>query len=835
MTAPPLPDLLFFESITADQGVLVGGKGLSLGLMANAGLPVPPGFVITTPAYRRLHAQGVRAEEAFAQQLREAYHRLGAGRVAVRSSAIAEDSADASFAGQQETILGVPDEAALLDAVERCWQSLHTDRARHYRLRQGVADDQLAMAVVVQRLVNAEVAGVLFTRDPNDASGQCMLAEASWGLGEAVVSGKVTPDRFAIDRQTGEVRHRQRGVKRIRVTPEGEEPVPAELQDSYCLDDKALSALAELGRQVESFYGEARDVEWAYAEGRYYLLQARPITTATAVEREQVRQEVIASLKAKADPQGTVWARYNLSEVLPAPTPMTWAVVSRLLAADGGFGAMYRDLGMTPDPDLGSRSAFDLVAGRPMVNLSRLPRMQSPRPVFEYPFAQFKANPQRALDPQPVLNPLRGGVLRGLLRLPWTIAELARWGRAIRRAEQGFPQQFQALRVKTQALAASLMARDRSQDDPPSLLQQLNEAIQAFLAFARDSLKPTLFAQHAWQGLVELLKPKVGEEQARLAAGELSLGARPPEDADLAGAIEALGAGQLDRASFLARFGHRGPNEMELAQPRWQEQPEQLDLIVKQRPQAHEASGDPLARWDSLAKEAALTPAQSQQGREMLTRMRLYFGLREAGKNDLLRLYAVIRRILLELDQRFRLDGGIFFLTLDDLPGLLCGEDVRVRIPVARRRRQIELSLEVPAVVFSDDLEAIGRPPPELAEAESLSATPLSFGVAEGPALVLTEPVLADDDQGYILVCPSTDPGWVPLFMRAKGLVMEMGGVLSHGAIVAREFGLPAVAGLPDATRRLRTGQRLRVDGGRGIVTVLEPAASHELTDSSRR
>jgi pyruvate,water dikinase len=184
--------------------------------------------------------------------------------------------------------------------------------------------------------------------------------------------------------------------------------------------------------------------------------------------------------------------------------------------------------------------------------------------------------------------------------------------------------------------------------------------------------------------------------------------------------------------------------------------------------------------------------------------------------------YAVVRRALLELDRRFALNGGIFFLTPDDLPELLEGQDVSGKVAAARKKRQTELSLEVPPVLFSDDLDAIGRALPEPAGGDKLEGVPLSAGVAEGPALVLTEPTAAPPGEGgYVLVCPSTDPAWVPLFVKAKALVMETGGVLSHGAIVAREFGLPAVAGLPGATERLKTGQPLRVDGGRGTVTVL--------------
>ena len=417
----------------------MGGKGLSLGKTATAGLPVPAGFVVTTQAYRRAADRGLRSDPGLVRAITGAYESLGGGAVAVRSSATAEDAADTSFAGQQETILGVTGDDALIDAVERCWRSLFTDRAVAYRARQNVDAAALAMAVVVQRLVPADAAGVLFTRDPLDAAGGRMLAEAAWGLGEAVVSGRVQPDRFTLDYNTGSVLSRALGSKAVRVSATGEEHVPPEQQRQFCLSDTALSQLAELGRRVEAFYGDPRDVEWAYAGGTFHLLQARPITVAGAAEREQVRQAIIAGLKAAAEPKGTVWVRYNLSEVLPEPTPMTWAVVQRLLAADGGFGEMNRDLGAKPDPALGGLSGFDLVASRPMANLSRLPRMQFARPPFEYPLGAYKKEPRKALDPKPELNPLAGqGCALGVLALPGVVMNLTRLMNTTRKQAETF-------------------------------------------------------------------------------------------------------------------------------------------------------------------------------------------------------------------------------------------------------------------------------------------------------------------------------------------------------------------------------------------------------------
>ena len=820
-----MPDLLFFEEISDAGALLVGGKGLSLGKAARAGLPVPAGFVVTTQAYRRLAERGVRSDPGFMRGVLHAYETLGSGPVAVRSSATAEDAADASFAGQQETALGVRGHDPLLDAIERCWRSLFTERAVAYRAKQNVDGSGLAMAVVVQKLVPAEAAGVLFTRDPLDPDGTRMLVESAWGLGEVVVSGRVQPDRFALARETGAVLTRALGSKAVRVVAGVEEHVPPDLQRQFSLSDPALADLADLGRKVEAFYGDARDVEWAYAGGRFALLQARPITAAGAAEREQVRKVVIADLRAVTHARKTVWVRYNLSEVLPEPTPMTWGVVQRLLGADGGFGAMNRDLGAQPDPALGSLSAFDLVAGRPMTNLERLPRMQFSRPPFEYPLDEYKRDPRKALAPKPVLSPLAGaGCVLGVLSLPGTVVRLNRVMKATRQASEGFAQRFEQETAPAFARsAAQALAQRWSGCEPDALLIEFNAWVQrALVDFARESLKPTVFADLAWSEAFELLKPKLGDERARAAVGELSLGAAPPGGANLPEAVRDLASGHLSRADFLQQFGHRGPNEMELAQPRWSEAPHELDKLVRG---ARTRERPPLpADPGAVADEAKLTGPFRDQLITKVRRLRTYLGLREAGKHYLLMGYAVIRRALVELDRRFGLSGGIFFLAPFDLPDLIKGKDLSAKIAAARKRRQTELSLEVPPVLFSDNLEAIGRPLPVPEGADSLEGVALSAGVAEGPALVLTEPTAAPPAGGYILVCPSTDPAWVPLFVSAKGLVMETGGVLSHGAIVAREFGLPAVAGLPGATQQIKTGQKLRVDGARGAVTLLGEA-----------
>src|SRR4051812_22106542 len=253
-------DLLPFEEISESSAEQVGGKGFSLARTLAAGLPVPSGFVVTADAYRTMNGKEFPTE--FQYSLERAYTKLGGGAVAVRSSALGEDGTETSFAGQMTTILGVRGMPALIEAIQTCWTSLHTERAKAYRQQQGLGDNAV-MAVVVQQLVTAEVAGVAFTHDPNDANGERMAIEAAWGLGEVVVSRRVTPDRYTVRFNDGSVQDRHARMNDVRITADGEERITPDLQALFCLSDSQLGQLAELGRKVEAFYGAPRDIEWA--------------------------------------------------------------------------------------------------------------------------------------------------------------------------------------------------------------------------------------------------------------------------------------------------------------------------------------------------------------------------------------------------------------------------------------------------------------------------------------------------------------------------------------------------------------------------------------------
>jgi pyruvate,water dikinase len=822
-----MTEIRTFQQIDPQDIAAVGGKAMNLALMARAGLPVPPGFCISTAAFCRLRGKSPADDAQLFAAIMEKVRELGIGPLAVRSSAAAEDGTLASFAGQQETILGVFGESQVLDAITRCWASLESERAVAYRTRHRIDDSQLAMAVIVQRLVASDVAGVLFTRDPFDPAGARMLVEASWGLGESVASGRITPDRFHLERETGKILEQHVHKKTAMLTTEGAQPVPPEKQSIACLEEHQLRLLAELGRKVEAYFEDGRDIEWAWAQGRLWLLQARPITAADSCEREQVRCEEMQALAARAAPPGTVWSRFNLFEVLPEPTPMTWALVRWLMSGQGGYGMMYRDLGAKPDPTVDEEGIFDLVCGRPYCNLTREPRMQFGYLPLEHPFSVLKADPQKAIYPQPVFN-LGPVDWRLLFSIPWITLKLARHKKRIRNLSRSFASQFRDHILPRFLLSLeNFTGQDLPNMEPGQLLDVFSSLVQLVLIdFARDSLKPAALAAASLTSLKLALTKSLSEDRTRSALAELSGGAQLDPEADLPAALCLLRIGKLSRTEFLQQFGHRAGQEMELAQPRWAEDSASVDwLLASAASSDRSILPDPLhveATCERIASEAKLTASQIAELKAECKRLHQYLGVRETAKHYWMKGYALIRRVLVEMDRRQNLNGGIFYLLPEELPRLLAGkEDFASLIRQRRRRRAVALSLEAPPVIFSDDLEAIGRPS-EVTTAGSFQGIPLSAGAAEAPALVLHEPSQASvPSEPYILVCPSTDPAWVPLFLHARGLVMGTGGVLSHGAIVAREFGLPAVAGLPDILRQIQTSQRIRVDGNTGKVTLL--------------
>ncbi|MCS7167759.1 MAG: PEP/pyruvate-binding domain-containing protein [Gemmatales bacterium] len=888
-TATAANGWLVFDTDGPQDVALVGGKGASLLELAQAGLSVPPFFVVTTRAWQavrnteQLAATPHSVPAALHELIAGAYERLGQGCVAVRSSAVAEDSAEASFAGQQETILGVVGLEAVLQALVRCWASAQSEQARVYRQVRGMgltisnpcaselasgssvhecgntsaSSDEFPMAVVVQRLIEAEVAGVLFTRDPTDPTGNHLLVEAAWGLGEGVVSGRVMPDRYRVRRDDGYLVQKEIAEKPIRVGRHGVEPVPEEMRSRPCLTEAQLAELARLARQVESYFGQPRDVEWAFAEGKLWVLQARPITTLTAWEREAYRQGEIARLRQLADPRGTVWARYNLAESLTLPTPMTWAVLRHFMSGRGGYGQLLRDLGFDPDPRLDEVGFLDLVCGRPYVNLSREPLCYFRHFPMWYPYAALRNNPSLALYPKPQLDRCRLS-WRFWWHLPMTFWKMLRQAVRLNRLAEELPallrqEVYPALRREVEAARGESFSglSDRALWERFCYWQE-----RTLFSFARQALRPTVVLGHLLGTLEQLLRKRVPGAEAGQLVRQLIVGVRPDPEADLAGALQRLARGLCSLESFLEQFGHRGEQELELAQPRWREVPETLLYLSRALnssggevlvPDSNQFMQDWEAQWDALARRCGWTDTEAKTVRPIVERARDCAALRETSRHYLLLGYELLRQCLLELGRRWHLGKDIFYLTPEEIAPIVgaCQKpldsgsisptaesdsqtvkkswaDWCQTIRQRRRERQLAQTWEIPAVLFSDDLECLGQLP-TAPSGPTLRGIAVSPGIGEGPAWVLRtpRPETHSIPRGYVLVCPSTDPAWVPLFLNASALVMETGGILSHGAIVAREFGLPAVVGITEACQRFQTGQRLRVNGNTGEVQIL--------------
>jgi len=691
-----------------------GAKAHQLGRLLAAGEKVPDGFCLL--AHSDLN-EAVRAWQELLQ----------GQPVAVRSSSAREDGAVQSYAGQFLTVLQVDSEAALREAVQKVRSSIGSG------------------GVLIQPMLPARTAGVIFTADPTAGEAAARI-EATAGLGEALVSGRVRPSVWRV----------QEGSVQL-------------LDGSPCLSEVEIHQLMAAAGRAQALLGGELDLEFAFTQDQQpWILQARPIT-ARAEDVCQQQRQWAATLAA---PGGTVWSRHSVAETLPHPLPMTWAVMERLLSLKGAYGKLYRDLGYDPDPELQERPIVDLLCGRPYINLSREARLYFQDFPFAYPLAKLKADPRKASYPSPEvdLTQARPGFWR---KLPATLWKMFRAQSRLAHLQKHFAGELQnQIAPRFLQRIERLRAENLESYSSQQLCERLERVLQLVVDdFAGDSLKASAFAHLGAQG-----KPP------------RSIALDP--ETDLAGWMRRAAAGELELPELLTKIGHRANGEMELAQPRWLEIPQQLEAELK-------SMGECIA---------PARPATPQKGDEWLR-------LRESARHWLMFGWAEIRRTLLALDEALGLQGGVFWLRPEEL-----SRPDPDRIALRRRQHRQFQSIPCPAVLFSDDLEAIGRPPAAFpCGGQELLGTGLSWGVAEGLALVVERPdQVPAEARDYILVCPSTDPAYTAAMSRARGLVVETGGALSHGAIVARELGLPALANIP--IERIRSGQKLRLDGEKGTL-----------------
>ncbi|MDZ8119300.1 PEP/pyruvate-binding domain-containing protein [Pontiella agarivorans] len=802
--------LPLFQSTDVEQ---VGGKAVNLAKLMQAGLPVPDGFVITADAFRT-SADGL-VSSALADEIRTALAGLNGRRFAVRSSATAEDMAGASMAGQYDTFLNVQTAEEVIAAVEKCWSSVRSSRTEVYLSEYGIDLNEVAMAVVVQQQVSAEVAGVLFTVDPQNGSRENMLIEATWGLGEMLVSGEVQPDVICVSADADRVLSYDVAEKKYAIYPGGSgiEAVPEALRKQACLKFEQIARLRELGCRAEAHFGAPQDIEWAVEEGVVLMLQARPITTLAETDcYNRLLKETRDYLFQRLENGGGFWVRHNLGETLPHPTPLSWSLISHFMSGRGGFGTMHERLGFSPGAAVRNRSFLDRIGGEIYMDCSLMTEMFSDNYPFAYDPELLRRDPDAAQNP-PTLP-------KGRLRAIGDAAKLARKAASkIETRTETLDREFDEDYVpKVLAWSEKQEALNLPEFGNEELIQLWREQTETVLDdFGAMAFLPSMVEAVAMEELRQILNEELWNEEPDEVISTLCVGTVP--DRTMAGNLDLK---RLDTETWIEQYGFRAPAEFDLASPRWRERP---DEVVQLAAQLDDIDLEQVHRERTQAAEECMNRLHRELEPDVFNKIKTasdvvqrYLRFREDGKFYLMRAYSVLRLTALEFGRRLQLGDDIFFLQPTEIFQALETGFVPLD-QVAKRKLEyaVEQRIQVPHVIEADDIPQFGTAPVR-ADGPTLDAHSVSSGLVEGSVEIVHSPEAGHHfPAGAVLVCPSTDPSWTPLFAKAGGLVLERGGALSHGAVVAREMGLPAVV-LDGATELLEQGELITVDAQRGCI-----------------
>lgn len=772
----------------------VGGKAFNCARLKRAGIAVPDGIVLTTDAMDG---------PLDVPELKEWLACLPPGtRLAVRSSATEEDSAGFSFAGMHATVLDVaPD--AVADAVRACWASVASPQALAYRRARGLSAESPRTAVLIQTMVRAVSSGVAFTIDPITGGRDELMINGVRGLGEALVSGRVEPDEFRV-RRSGEV-----ASSRVVSVPPS-------------LDAAQLRDLATLLVRIEQHYEVAQDVEWCHDGVQFWVVQSRPITTGRG-----------------GTTRDTEWTRANLREVLPdLPSHLTAVAVCDIL--NRSHEQFYGGL-VAPASELGPVTA--LFCGRPYFNLDQMRHMcrlsgVAPAVALRYMGHEGEIGPDDEIARRPSLRAF-------LIVVPVMVRMLGR--------EVTVRQRVRELVTFTQFVAEQLQAQDLGKLTE----QELYEIIAASHERAVEGLPLVLFLLRVWmyEAMLQAICRRVGHPYAalahpHLAAGEKSVSARQAFDllrlARIARAQGGTTGGTFAERfdDFIRRYGHRGRYESDMALPRYREDPAPLLFAIQTHVEAPDCPDpDRIAKRQEQEREEAWTAFDARVHgwrrlavlpvvRWLLRRTKQFYLWREMVRSEMIRVASAIRGHYLELAGRFVARGWLharddfFFLSLDEIGAATYDPARGTALGAIVERRKIEHArwrgLEMPLCLRESDLAAVQRGPrarPDDRDVRTLHGLCVSPGDAEGEVVVMRDPgEFSRMKRGAILVAPATDPAWTPLFTLASGVVVEVGGLLSHASTVAREYGLPAVANVKHATKILKDGERVRVDATNGLV-----------------
>jgi pyruvate,water dikinase len=860
--------VLDLAEIDPTQVAAVGGKGAQLGELSRIeGIRVPAGYCVTTDAFRRVMAnvpsiddrldqlsqlnpddrdairslsakirasvEGIALPDDLAAAITSALTRHGEhAAYAVRSSATAEDLPTASFAGQQDTYLNVVGPAAILQHVSRCWASLFTDRAVTYRLRNGFDHRKVEMAVVVQQMVFSEAAGILFTADPVTGNRKIAAVEANFGLGEALVSGLVNADSYQV--RDGEIIVKAIATKQLAIhaRPDGgtqEQAIEPVRQQQPALTDAQIVSLAEIGRRIEAHFGRPQDIEWCLIDDGFQIVQSRPITTLFPVpavgDRENHVYLSVGHQQMMTDPMKPLGlSMWQLTALVPmhAAAGRLFVDVTRALASPSSRAGL---LDMMGKADPLTRDAIETILDRGDF-VPSLPDQAPVRPPHGGSPAPIESDPA-------IVNDL-------IERSQASIATLQREIQTV-----SGPALFDFL-------LAAFIEHKRVLGDPLNM-----QAIMAGMDatwWLNDQLQAWLGEKNAADTLTLSAPGNVTSEMG-LALLDVADAIRPypqvvafltdvedegflDELAELPGGPEARDAIQ----AYLDRYGMRCVGEIDITRPRWSERPSTLvpvilDNIRNFEPGARRRRFEQGRRaaeqkeQDVLERLRVLPDGErkAEETKRMIDRVRTFIGYREYPKYAIVNRYFIYKQALLgEAGRLARArvladKEDVFYLTFQEFRDVARTNQVVDDDLIGQRKDEFGSyqALTPPRVLTSDGEVLSGTYRRDGAPAGALVGLAVSAGTVEGRARVILDIADADLEADDILVTAFTDPSWSPLFVAIKGLVTQVGGVMTHGAVIAREYGLPAVVGVEHATRLIRDGQRIRVNGTDGYVEIL--------------
>ncbi|WP_406144305.1 rifamycin-inactivating phosphotransferase [Streptomyces sp. NBC_01012] len=847
------------------QAAVVGGKGAHLGGLSRIeGIRVPGGFCVTTDAFRRIMEQAPAIDErldgldrlsrldpddreqirALSAEIRRtieetvipddisaavtrALSRLGEqAAYAVRSSATAEDLPTASFAGQQDTYLNVVGPTAVLRHISRCWASLFTERAVIYRRRNGIDHRTVQMAVVVQQMVLPEASGILFTADPVTGNRKVATVDAGFGLGESLVSGLVNPDIFTV-RGDGVVARtiavKQRAVHALPTGGTQEVVIDARRREQPALTDEQAVRLVRLGRRIEARFGCPQDIEWCLADEDFHIVQSRPITT-------------LFPIPERADDESHVYVSVGHAQMMTDPMKALGLSVWQLTA----MAPMYE------------------AGGRLFVDVTR--RLASPESRAALLDVMGRGDPLVRDALETVIARTDAFVPPILLAPPFPSAPT-----------EADPAMVAELIERSRASVAALERNIRTKTGP-ALFDFLLEAFEEHKRVLAEprSLQAIMVGMEATWWLNDTLLEWLGEKntadtltlsapgnvtsQMGLELLDVADAVRPHPDvveflrgvedeeflddlAELRGGTEAHDAIQ----AYLDRYGMRCAGEIDITRPRWRERPTTLVPAIldnvrnfgpgaAQRRFEHGRQEARKKEQDVLARLRALPDGErkAQETKRMIDRVRSFIGYREYPKYGVVSRYFVYKQALSEEAERLVRAGvlpekdDVFHLTFQEFHDAVRSQQVDHRL-IQRRKDAFRSyhALTPPRVLTSDGEALSGAYRRDDVPTGALTGLAVSAGAVEGRARVILDMAQADLEAGDILVTVCTDPSWSPLFVGIAGLVTEVGGLMTHGAVIAREYGLPAVVSVDGATRLIRDGQRIRVHGTDGYVELL--------------